>query len=155
VATLIVGIMLVAAMQTVGQSVRGRIAMADAQRGALLAQQLMAEILQTDYLEPDESAVFGPEASETGGTRGAFDDVDDYDGWTASPPQQKDGTPIPNRTDWQRAVTVDWVNASLLTQVLATDTGVKRITVTVSRNGQVVASLVTVRSEAWQQPPYD
>ena len=155
VATLIVGIMLVAAMKTVGASVRGRIAMANRERGFLLAQQLMSEILQADYAEPDESAVFGPEASETGGTRAAFDDVDDYHNWTASPPQEKDGTPIPDRADWQRTVTLEWVNANLLTEVIGGDQGVKRITVTVSRNGQVMASLVTVRSTAWQQPPYD
>lgn len=155
VATLITGIMLVAALRTVGASVRGRIAMANRERAVLLAQQLMAEILQADYAEPDEPPVFGPEASETGGTRAAFDDADDYHNWTASPPQEKDGTPIPDRADWQRTVTVKWVNDSLLKQVVATDKGVKRITVTVSRGGQVVASLVTVRSTAWQQPPYD
>ena len=155
VATLIVGIMLVAALKTVGASVRGRIAMANRERGFLLAQQLMSEILQADYAEPDESAVFGPEATETGGTRAPFDDVDDYHNWTASPPEQKDGTPIPDRADWQRTVTVEWVNDSLLTETVGNDKGTKRITVTVSRGGQVFASLETVRSEAWQQPPYD
>ena len=155
VATLIVGIMLVAAMRTVGASVRGRIAMANRERGFLLAQQLMSEILQADYTEPDESAVFGPEATETGATRAAFDDVDDYHNWTASPPQEKDGTPIPDRADWQRTVTVEWVKKNLLNEPFGSDQGVKRITVTVSRSGQVYASLVTVRSTAWQQPPYD
>ena len=155
VATLIVGIMLVAAMRVVGAAVRGRITMANQERGVLLAQQLMSEIFQADYQEPDDSPVFGPEASETGGTRAAFDDVDDYHNWDASPPQQKDGTPIPDRADWRRTVTVEFVNRNLLTEVIATDQGVKRITVTVSRSGQVMASLVTVRSEAWQQPPYE
>lgn len=154
IATLIVGIMLVAAMKTVGASVRGRIIMANRERGFLLAQQLMSEILQADYQEPVEAAVFGPEASETGGTRAAFDDVDDYHNWTASPPQQKDGTLVPDRADWQRTVTVQFVKKNSLSLVSSSDQGVKRITVTVSRSGQAMASLVTVRSTAWQQPPY-
>jgi len=155
VATLIVGIMLVAAMRVVGAAVRGRITMANRERGVLLARQLTSEILQADYQEPDESSVFGPEASETGGTRAAFDDVDDYHNWNASPPQQKDGSPIPDRANWRRTVAVEWVNRNSLTQVIAADQGVKRITVTASRNGQVMATLVTVRSVAWQQPPYE
>ncbi len=155
VATFIVGVMLVAALRTVGSAARGRVAMANHERGVLLAQQLMSEILQADYVEPDESPVFGPEAGETGGTRGAFDDVDDYHGWTASPPQAKDGTALPGRADWERSVTVERVNEDLLTQVVDVDKGVKRITVTVSRGGQAYATLVTVRSKAWQQPPYD
>ena len=154
-ATFIAGVMLVAALRTVGASVRGRIDMANRERAVLLAQQLMAEILQADYAEPDESDVFGPEATETGGTRAAFDDVDDYHGWTASPPEAKDGTPLADRDDWERSVTVEWVNANLLTQAIAIDAGVKRITVTVRRGGHDYASLVTVRSQAWQQPPYD
>jgi prepilin-type N-terminal cleavage/methylation domain-containing protein len=154
VATMIVGVLLVAAMKTVGATVRGRVAMADRHRGFLLAEELMAEILQNTYAEPEETPAFGPEASETGGTRSAFDDVDDYHNWEASPPQDKDGTQRSDLAGWRRSTTVEYVNPDKLDQVIATDGGAKRITVTVFRNGEAVAALATVRTDAWQEPPY-
>jgi hypothetical protein len=108
----------------------------------------MTEILQHSYEDPDGSPVFGPEAGETGGTRAAYDDVDDYDGWTATPPQQRDGTAIPKGAGWTREVAVDWVQSNNLTLGSMTDTGVKRITVTVKYNDLVAASLVAVRTSA-------
>ena len=150
IATIIMGVLLVAAMQTVGHSVRAERSNADGCIGFRLAQQLMSEVLTAKYVEADETPAFGPEASETGGTRSAFDDVDDYHNWAASPPQLQDGTEIPDRDDWQRGVIVKYVNPNLLTQTIATDLGVKRITVTVTRNGNVVATLVAVRTDTDQ-----
>ena len=97
VATMIMGILLVAAMRTVGNSIRAGTSTADQCKACWLAQELMSEILTARYADPGEAPVLGPEASETDGTRIGFDDVDDYHGWIASPPQDRDGTPIPDR----------------------------------------------------------
>jgi prepilin-type N-terminal cleavage/methylation domain-containing protein len=147
VATAIMGGLLVAAMQTVGNSVRAERSTADSCHGLWLAQQLMAEVRAAKYGEPDETPAFGPEALETGGTRGAFDDVDDYDQWSASPPEDSDGTEIPDRVGWQRKVTVDYVNANDLSAVVGVDQGVKRITVVVQRKGNTVAEVTGIRSD--------
>jgi len=156
VSVALVGGLLVVALNTVGDATLGRQKMGDRGRGHLLAQDLMTEILQKAYEEPDDTPTFGPEASESTGSRTAFDDVDDYDGWSASPPQEKDGTEIPDLTAWERSVTVEYVAANHLTTVVGSDQGIKRITVTVTRNDLVVCSLVGVRtSGADESQPRD
>ncbi len=147
VATAIMGVLLVAAMQTVGNSVRAERSTADSCHGLWLAQQLMAEVRAAKYGEPDETPAFGAEVLETGGTRSAFDDVDDYHNWSASPPQDPDGTAIPDRAGWQRTVAVDYLNANDLSAEVGLDHGVKRITVVVQRNGETLAQTTGIRTD--------
>lgn len=142
----IVGVMMVAALNAVGASRLGQKKTGDRGKGALLAQQLMSEILRQHYVEPVDAPGFGRESSESGGDRAAYDDVDDYDAWTASPPQNKDGSVIPDLIGWQRSVEVDWVAPGDLQTPIGADQSVKRIIVTVSRDGVPVASLIAVRT---------
>lgn len=128
----IVSVMMVAALQMVGSAARTRQAQASHRRAPALARDLMAEILPNAYSEPDGVAVFGPEAGEAGGDRTAFDDVDDYNGWSSQPPQGKDAANMANLVGWRRAVVVEYVDPANVENVLATDTGLKRITVTVT-----------------------
>ncbi len=148
VAMVIVSVMLVAALNTVGAARTGQRKMSDRARGMLLAQALMSEILQQDYQEPVDTPLFGRESSESAGDRAAYDDVDDYDGWTAMPLEYKDGSEMPNLTEWERTVSVVWADLNDLTQQSVSDTGVKRITVTVQRNGTTLAELVGIRTDA-------
>jgi len=151
VAMVVVTVMLVATLNTVGAARTGERRMGDRSRGVLLAQQLMSEILRQSYEEPEDVPGFGREASEDfGGGRARYDDVDDYDGWTAMPPEYKDGTEIPNLTAWERTVSVVWADLNDLTQQSVSATGVKRITVTVLRNGVPTAELVAIRTGALQ-----
>ena len=162
--TVLVGTMLVVALNTVGASRLGQVKTADQRQGNLLAQALMSEILQQDYLEPDAGGTdifvlekagltliktppaLGPDTGETDGTRSAFDDVDDYNAWSASPPEDKQGTPLSNLDGWARSVVVETMNPALPTQPLGTDRGIKRITVTVTRNSVPAAELVAIRT---------
>ncbi len=146
-ATFIMGMLLVAAMKTVGNSARADRSNSDECIGFRLAHQLMSEIVAADYVEPDESPTFGPEATENGGSRSAFDDVDDYHNWSATPPETDDGTLIPDRTDWDRSVAVEYVDPNDLTATVGTDQGVKRITVTIQRDGQSVAQMTAIRTD--------
>lgn len=150
VSVALVGGLLVVALNTVGDTTLGRQKMGDRGRGHLLAQDLMTEILQQNYDDPDDTPTFGPEASESTGSRAGFDDVDDYTGWSASPPQKKDGAGTSDGPAWQRSVTVEYVaaNDDLTAPAVDSDQGVKRITVTVTRNDLVVCSLVSVRTNA-------
>ena len=108
----------------------------------------MAEILQQYYLEPDDTPVFGRESGESGGDRTDWDDVDDYDGWSASPPQDKDGTVAGNRAGWARNVAVVWVDPTDPSQTVGSDQGAKWISVTVTRDGKLITSLAALRSRA-------
>ena len=54
-ATMIVGIVMVAALDTLGAYVRGKTQVAVQSRASLLAQDLMSEILDRNYDEPDDA----------------------------------------------------------------------------------------------------
>ncbi len=156
VSMLIVSVMLVAALNTVGASRTTQKKTADRSRGFLLAENLMSEILQQAYEAPDLApGSFGLEGAETGdGSRSLWDDVDDYDGWSASPPEQKDGTVIDGFEGWGRSVAVAWANpGDFAAAAPATDSGVKQIRVTVTDGDAVVVSLVAVRTNALQFVP--
>lgn len=147
ISTLLTGLVLVGAMHCVGQVLESREVTADAVRADALAHQLMAEVLNSDYAEPDSGATFGPESGESTGNRARFDDVDDYHNWQASPPESRDGTALPGLTGWERRVTVEYVAANDLLDVLSDDDGVKRITVTVLKDGAVLSKLISLRTK--------
>jgi Tfp pilus assembly protein PilV len=163
VSVLLVGVSLAASMQTVGAVLRQRSSTNDDTVAALLAQQLLSEILSQSYEEPVDAVSFGPEGVEE--NREDFDDVDDYNAWIETPPTDQDGTALDGLTGWSREVSVEQVAASdaLVASVQvgsdevgvglrspnATDSGVKRITVTVKRNGTAVSSLVGLRTDVW------
>jgi type II secretory pathway pseudopilin PulG len=151
----VVGVMLVAALNTVGAARMTQKTMGDRSRGMLLAQDLMSEILSQAYEDPEyPPGSFGLAADEIGdGSRALFEDVDDYDGWSASPPQQKDGTELSGFDGWQRSVALKWVDPSDVSQARLSDTGVKYVAVTVSYDNTVIASLVALRTKAVQFVP--
>jgi MSHA pilin protein MshD len=150
VSSLIVSVALVAALTAVGASKRGLRVTSDRARGAIMAQQLMSEILELPYVDPQSSA--GPLGLELGETRSTADDIDDYNGLDNSPPARKDGTPLADATGWRRTASVNWVNPSLLTQIGLADTGMKIITVCVYRDVTLVAKITALRSRAWKDP---
>ena len=152
VSTAIVGVMLVAALNTVGASQVTQNKMGQRSRALLLAQDLMAEILQQAYEDPDlVSGSFGLTVAEmSDGTRSLWNDVDDYNGWSASPPQQKDGTELSDFTGWRRSASVDWVDPTNVGTELGSDTGIKRITVTVTFNDLPLAQLWALKTSTWE-----
>ena len=156
IAVVIVAVMLVAALNAVGASGFGQYKVANALRARLLAQELMAEILQQQYREPETVPLFGPEPpDENADCRDNYDDVDDYHNWSASPPQNKDGSVIPNLAGWTRSVQVQRVEPTDLSQSAESDTGVKKITVTVSYGGLELATAVAVRTDCDAMSPSD
>ncbi|MBN1489569.1 MAG: type II secretion system protein [Phycisphaerae bacterium] len=153
-ATLVVGLTMVAALNTVGASSLTQRRTQDRDRAMLLARSLMAEIVAQAYEEPAMPAGgFGQEAGEAAtGNRTLYDDVDDYHNWSASPPEERDGTAMTGFERWTRAVIVQRVSRDNLDTLVGTDSGVKRITVTVSCDGVPIASLQAVRARVWQRP---
>ena len=155
VSCVLIGVLMVAALNMVSGSRHRQALSTDHARGQLLAQELTQEILQQNYKEPYETpVVFGPEASEKGGTRAAFDDIDDYANYQESPPGKKDGTLINGFVGWSRNVAVAWVTPGDLRTTSVTDQGIKRIIVTVKHNNAVVGQLQTVTTDCRQMPPY-
>jgi type II secretory pathway pseudopilin PulG len=144
--TMIVGMLTVAALNALGAATRSAESLGNRSVAMGLADELMSEILQSAYSEPSGSTSFGPDGTESTGPRSAFDDVDDYDGWSQSPPQYRDGTTMPDRADWRHRVQVLRVDPSDPAQTSGTEQGAKRIRVTVEYRNQIVTELVAVRS---------
>lgn len=148
ISTLMVGLLLVAAMKSTASAVRARVVNADIGMGELLAQQLMTEILQKKYVDPNSSLVlFGREIEEWLKPRSEWDDVDDYLLWSKSPPQDANGNAIANSTGWTRSVMVYRADPNDLTQNASSDTGIKRIEITMKKGGKTYCKLSALKIE--------
>ncbi|MBI4580993.1 MAG: prepilin-type N-terminal cleavage/methylation domain-containing protein [Planctomycetes bacterium] len=161
ISTVIVSVAMVAALTSVSRSSLFRRIANERQIGFQLGQQLMAEILSKDYLDPayPGGGSMGPGGDETAtGNRSLYDDVDDYNGWLECPPRLADGTVIANRTQWYRKVNVAWVRPTSPDVPVGYETWLKRITVEVgtvvaggsvsfSRNRQPKATLVALAGQ--------
>lgn len=142
----LVGLVVVGALNASGGVLRTWDAAGDRHRGLALAQHLMAEVLGQPYEEPVDPPTLGREPSESGGNRKQWDDIDDYDGWSKSPPSDKDNAILPNTTGWTRAVTVKYANPANPTANSRTDLGLKRVTVTVTDPAGRPTTLTAYRS---------
>ncbi|MBT8484500.1 MAG: hypothetical protein HKO59_04705 [Phycisphaerales bacterium] len=154
VSLVVVGLVMIAAVRTVGATHRMRRVGYDRPRAAMLAHDLLAEILTMEYEEPFETISFGPESSEGGVGRSTFDDVDDFHLWTRTPPEAPDGSALSGLAGWTRTVTVMLGDPNDLTSASGSgDVGVKVITVTVTRGGDELACVTAVRTSSWRVLP--
>ncbi len=147
ISTLLVGMVLVAAMKGVGGTLMTWRVGEQYHDGLTLCQQLMMEILQHRYEEPVDAVLFGVESPESSSSRAVWDDVDDYHGWSSAP-EDTGGTALTGYESWTRAVTVAFAEIADPTQTAASDEGLKRITVTVTDPDGQTTVLEAYRS-AW------
>jgi Tfp pilus assembly protein PilV len=143
----IVAVLLVAALRATGASALAQYKTAERATGRALASGLVNEIVVLRYEDPNGSPVFGREAGESSSSKASWNDVDDFDGWTESPPQYRDGTVMPNLAGWQRTVTVTRINPLNVSQTSVSETGAKQNSVTVKHNGLPVATRVAIRTK--------
>jgi MSHA pilin protein MshD len=153
IAVLIVSTVLVAALRTFGSLARARLIQTDRTLAYGLADDLLAEVMQCRFTEPGGGTTLGPDAGEM---RGTYDDVDDYDGLSQTPPQLRDGTALTEFTGWTRSVSVTFVNPDA-PDVAASpaDSQLKRIIVTVKSPRGVSVTLRGLRSSdgPYEQAP--
>jgi prepilin-type N-terminal cleavage/methylation domain-containing protein len=116
----------------------------DMQSATMLADDLMGEIRAKSFADPQSPTSFGLEESYP---RRNFDDADDYNGWTSSPPQTIEGTIMTNYAGfWYRVAVSNVLESNFNALQPPGSTSYKRILVVVS-NSQVVVSNVSVVSE--------
>ncbi|MEL7473881.1 MAG: prepilin-type N-terminal cleavage/methylation domain-containing protein, partial [Planctomycetota bacterium] len=152
----VVSVLLVSALNAATSVSRGRQINEYQARALPLAEAMMAEILAKPYADPDiEVTVLGIDATETLGGRATYDDIDDYSNWFASPPEDAAGDPIQSFDAWGRSVTVTYVNPDEPSTPRVSDSGVKRVVVSVTRNGREVATLTALRTAAWKEADRD
>jgi MSHA pilin protein MshD len=130
VCVIIAAISITASMNAVTMMARTNTMRKDQARASLLARQLLDEIMQYAYEEPGvTTTTLGPEVGET---RATYDDVDDFAGYSESPPATKAGVAIPGFTGWTRSVSVIWIDPITPTSIGLNESGMKKITVTVT-----------------------
>lgn len=149
IGTLLVGGVLATTLHLVAPTVRSTQLAGDRLIAATLADDMTDEIMAHPFADAtNDNGLIGPGAGETGSNRSQFDDVDDYNGWSATA-QTRDGDPIPGiGSGWVVRVSVAHANPDNPTQVSVSETGVKRIVVQVSRNGVLLAERVAVRTRS-------
>lgn len=148
VSTLIVGVMLVGALETLGAVFRSQRLNAARLTGPGLANELMGEILSLPYEDPeDPGGAIGTDSGESGGNRDDFDDVDDYHNWSKGDSEDKTGNTHSDYGGWERTVQVSWVNPQDIKSSLGSDSGLKLIKVTVTDPGGVATKICALRSE--------
>jgi type II secretory pathway pseudopilin PulG len=132
VCIVIVGVMLVAALQTIGSAADGRRRALSSRRGHDLAQLLLTEICASYYQDPNQSPTFGPESGETDFPR-TFNDVDDYADFRESPLHDRAGSVIPDTKGWTWQAEIMYVSPGIdaLSPGVG-DTGTVQIRVTVT-----------------------
>ncbi|MHC5022365.1 MAG: prepilin-type N-terminal cleavage/methylation domain-containing protein [Planctomycetota bacterium] len=155
VATVIVGVMILAALTTLGATARSRQVQTNTGRGLSLARHLMSEILAQAYEDPDDAPVFGREGGESGSSRADWDDVDDYHGFSETIPHSRDGAMMDWAAGWSREVAVSFVDLANMQPSGPTETGLKLVRVTVTAPNGEQTSLSGLRASfgAMEQPP--
>jgi prepilin-type N-terminal cleavage/methylation domain-containing protein len=147
IATLVVSVLTVAALNTIPAAVEGRLRNERMARAMALAQDLMGEIDTLPWDDPDSPG--GPISPGPALQRNQYNDCDDYNAWTESPPTDRDGTAYPGMDSWSRSVVVEFVRVDAPGTVSASRTTLKRVTVSVAFRGVPLARLVRLRSSAW------
>lgn len=150
VATLIIGLVLVSTIEIVGPMVRSTSVHADRLVAANLANELSEEIATKAFIDtvPDSDDDLGPDAGERPAVRADFDDVDDYAGWTSTPPMLSSNSSMTSLAGWTRAVKVTHAQLSDPTSDSGTNTGLKRVVVVVSKNGVTLAEVTSLHAQA-------
>lgn len=146
ISMLLVTLTMTSTLAIVGPVVGSTHVAQDKLRATRLAAELMDEITSKAYTEPDLVSIsVGLDLGESEKSRKTFDDVDDYDGWAASPPQLVDGTAHDFTRSWKRSVTVEYAQIGTGgIKGAASDTGFKRVRVEVSRDGILLCALESV-----------
>jgi Tfp pilus assembly protein PilV len=107
-----------------------------------LAHELMQEIqlkkwdenssnTRPGYPAAYPSATLGPEAGENAADKTTFDDIDDFNGWTETPPQDPIGRTLTAFPDYTRTVTVQYVTSTF--SVSASTSSYKLVKVCVNK----------------------
>jgi hypothetical protein len=155
VSSLIVGMVLVGALNALGAATRTNRVAAQQLDAPGLAHQLMGEILALPYEDPEvEGSPIGTETGEMSVTRADFDDLDDYNNWDKGPPQYKDGVTVPGFNSWRRHVFVTYADPSTGNNT-GSDMGVKcvRVQITLPGGGTFELKALRCRWGSLQQPP--
>lgn len=148
IASAVLGVLVVGALQAMGHAARGRHRLADVVTAARLAEELIIEIGAQSFHDPQAaSADLGLDSGEAGANRALYDDIDDYHALVESPLRSRTGVQIAD-TSWRRSVEVEYVTFTAQRTLIyvKTPTPMKRVIITVSRHGVPLATRSIIRT---------
>jgi MSHA pilin protein MshD len=138
----IVGVLLACSLTVMGAIAKQRMLQAERRAAYELNEQMIGEVLSQYFQDPSRST-FGPSGGQL---RSTFNSVDDYNGYTETPPSLRSGTTLTDYTGWTRSVAVVCVNPSSPATALANST-LKSVTVTVTAPSGKQYALTGLRSQ--------
>mgnify|MGYP001103621247 CR=1 FL=1 len=146
IAILLVGLAMAALMASNTAFTKANGAGTDLSTAEFLVEQIRELTTLLPVVDPEsEDWAFGPEAGET---LAIYDDLDDFDGTSFSPPIDADRNPLNDLAAYSQQVTVENVNASNFEQVKAdTYTSFVRVTVRVYLNSKEITSASWLRAQ--------
>jgi len=111
-----------------------------------LAKGIREMMVGMSIADPATPTHWGSEAGENLAT---YNDIDDFDGKTYSPPIDARRTSIAALNDWSQSIRVQTVDPNLLTSTVPNGTtAAVRVTVTVSHNGKQITTYSWVAFDA-------
>ncbi len=149
VSTLIIGFVLVSTLQIVAPISRSGTHHANKLVATNLANELAEEIATKLFTDPDEDVpdFLGTDTGERPAVRADFDDVDDFQSWSSSPPVNSLNESYTNLSGWTRSVKIIHVLVADPTTESPTNTGLKQITITVSKDSTQLAQISILQSQ--------
>ena len=152
--TILVGVVLVAALQSLEYSTQLDLQLRTKFDGPVLADMLLAEIVALPFEDPDGGTSIGPDTGETTGTRSEFDDVDDYHRWSLAP-ASKSGVPLVGYESWTVSVAVQHCDPTTGQPWSSGASGLKRIVVASTDPAGRITFRTGYRSQTGvlEQPP--
>jgi type II secretory pathway pseudopilin PulG len=111
-----------------------------------LAKSVREMMIGMSIADPQTPTHWGAEAGEN---LASYDDIDDFDGKSYSPPIDARRASIAALSDWSQSIRVQTVDPNLLTSTVPNGTTASvRVTVTVSHNGKQITSYSWVAFDA-------
>jgi type II secretory pathway pseudopilin PulG len=176
ISCVLVSLVFAAGMTAAGVAARDRRTQSDTRTAQALARLLMDEIAQQRYADPATNTI-APAANASTTDRSNWSHIDDYNGLAESPPRDRSGYPIAGAMGWKWSASVAYSSfptfagssatapsgglvggllgavTGTVTAVLgstsgATDTGLKKIMVTLTSPTGVSTTITSFRSSA-------
>jgi type II secretory pathway pseudopilin PulG len=146
-ATIIVGVGIVAMMQLFAVCTQNNAAASHQTAAMLLANNIQETMASLPFNDPIQgSKYFGPEPNETAAT---WNDTDDFDGASFNPPIDSMRNELPNLAQYTQQVTVVPVDPSQLTAEKTAYTGAVRVTVQIFYQPNASAAKQEVYRISW------
>lgn len=145
VAVAVIAVLLSGVLSVTGSTLAARQQRTDRAVAMQLAIEMLHEVNACTYGSTSGSII----GLSSKADRSTFTTVDDYSGLKEKSPTDRSGAAIDVGPGWTRAVTVERVDPLDPQTVVATDAGLKRITVTVARNGRELALLRGLHALEW------